>query len=158
MNSSDLMISWVFFSIPKRFPGMPLVDRRWCHSPPCAGVLGLHCWHCCGVTGRKHGIPGLVNIQKAMENHHFSREIHYFYGHFQWLFVCLPEGKRQPFLKFLVMFLLFLGDNMEKNQAAFYCWDIWGLKMLPSVSHFHEMIKQWMEWGAIFRQAPPEKL
>ena len=34
-----------------------------------------------------------MNIQKAMENHHFiAGEIHYFYGHFPLLFVCSPEG------------------------------------------------------------------
>ena len=35
----------------------------------------------------------LVNIQKTMEHHHaIHGSIHYFYGHVQSLFVCLPEG------------------------------------------------------------------
>ena len=50
--------------------------------------------------------------------------------------------ERQPFEVSGDVSVFFGGDNMY-NQPAFYCWD---------------MIKQWMEWGAIFRQAPPEKL
>ena len=65
--------------------------------------------------------------------------------------------ERQPFEVSGDVSVFLGGDNMY-NQPAFYCWDILDLKMVPSVSHFHKMIKQWMEWGAIFRQARPEKL
>ena len=35
----------------------------------------------------------LVIEHSELENHHaINRKIHYFYGHFQLLFVCLPEG------------------------------------------------------------------
>ena len=41
-----------------------------------------------------NGIYPLVNIQRTLENHHaINGQINYFYGHFQKLFVCLPEGK-----------------------------------------------------------------
>ena len=41
-------------------------------------------------------LPGWVNLKTPGyfdENHpFFNGKIHYFYGHFPWLFVCSPEG------------------------------------------------------------------
>ena len=50
--------------------GAPVVCRRY-------GAL-------LGESVRKINVPGLVNIQKTMENHHaINGKTHYFYGHFQ---------------------------------------------------------------------------
>ena len=47
-----------------------------------------------GLSGLSLNLPGLVNIQKTMENHNlFMGKNHYFYGDFPWLcYSKLPEG------------------------------------------------------------------
>ena len=48
------------------------------------------------AVSQSRALPSGERLHFAMENHHaINGKIHYFYGHFQWLFVCSP-GRVNP--------------------------------------------------------------
>ena len=73
-----------------------------------------------------------------MENHHaINGKIHYFYGHFQLLFVCSPEGTHNPDTNFPVLILL---------SDDFYSGADFSMDHLPDDFHFRATRREKVTW------------